>query len=513
MTARPYIPLPPPEPNPPVRVNGHARVPSPHGTAVAYAGPPSPGGSGAAPNLPVPIDYGVVRQLQSRVTETLTRLLTDAANVTPGYRREVAARIGREIIADYAVAMAHAGQPISPAQEQALLDAVVAGMFGAGRLQRLLDDPYVTNVHIIGCDQVLLHHADGSRSRGEPVADSDDELVSMLQVLAMRVAATERQLSESNPELDMQLPDGSRMTVLYKVSPRPIVYIRKHTLFAASLEELRDRYGMIDLLMYRFLVKALEAGANIMVAGLAASGKTTLLRALARTIPAGEPYITLEESRELGLHEAAMPQDENWVISLEALQGHGEYDNNGKRRGEKTLHDMMPITQRLGVRRVIVGETRGREIVPMLRAMTVSRGAMCTIHARQAREVMDSIVQLACSYGNDIGAEQALRMAAQGIDLIVYTTVVDERAIGGGEHRFVSHVIEVGGMRDGRVITTTVFGPGPDGRGVPRHLPERIRDDLMDVGYDPRELIPYIEAGAHNRGSWTRELLTKRVRS
>jgi Flp pilus assembly CpaF family ATPase len=455
------------------------------------------------------VDYAVVRKLHNRVTTALTTLLADAANVTPAYRRELAHRVGREVIAEYSTAMAQAGQPVSPAQENALLDAVVAGMFGAGRLQRLLDDPEITNVHIIGCDQVLLHHANGSRSRGEPVAETDDELISLLQILAMRVAATERQLSEANPELDMQLPDGSRMTVLYKVSPRPIVYIRKHSLFNASLEELRDRWGMIDHLLYRFLTKSLEAGANIMIAGLAGSGKTTLLRALARTIPAGEPYITLEESRELGLHE---PVGTNWVISLEALQGHGEYDNAGKRRGEKTLHDMMPITQRLGVRRVIVGETRGREIVPMLRAMTVSRGAMCTIHARAAREVMDSIVQLACSYGNDMGPEQALRVAAQGIDLIVYTSVVDERAIGGAEHRFVSHVVEVGGMRDDRVVTTTVFGPGPDGRAVPKHLPERIREDLMDVGYDPRELTGYIEAGTQNRGSWSWELNTKRVR-
>jgi pilus assembly protein CpaF len=465
----------------------------------------------AAPLVPKPVelDYAVVRQLHSRVTDKLSRVLTDAANVTPAYRREMAERLGREVIVDYAAGMAHAGQPVSPQEERALLDALVAGMFGAGRLQRLLDDPSITNVHILGCDQVLLHHADGTRSRGEPVADSDDELIGMLQVLAMRVAATERQLSESNPELDMQLPDGSRMTVLYKVSPRPIVYIRKHSLFEASLEELRDRWGMIDLLLYRFLTKALESGANIMIAGLAGSGKTTLLRALARTIPVGEPYITLEESRELGLHE---PPGSNWVISLEALQGHGEYDTGGRRRGEKNLHDMMPITQRLGVRRVIVGETRGREIVPMLRAMTVSRGAMCTIHARQAREVMDSIVQLACSYGTDIGAEQALRMAAQGIDLIVYTAVVDERAIGGAEHRFVSHVVEIGGMRDGQVVTTTVFGPGSDGRAVPRHLPERIREDLLDVGYDLRELTAYIEAGPHNRGAWSRELRTRRSR-
>ncbi|MCP2325346.1 Flp pilus assembly CpaF family ATPase [Hamadaea flava] len=481
----------------PARLNGHATSAVVPVSAAPFAA------------KGVELDYTVVRQLHSRVTDKLSQLLTDSANVTAAYRREMAERLGREVIRDYAAGMAHAGRPVSPQEERALLEALVAGMFGAGRLQRLLDDPTITNVHILGCDQVLLHHADGTRSRGEPVADTDDELISMLQVLAMRVAATERQLSESNPELDMQLPDGSRMTVLYKVSPRPIVYLRKHSLFDASLEQLRDHWGMIDLLLYRFLTKALESGANIMIAGLAGSGKTTLLRALARTIPAGEPYITLEESRELGLHE---PAGSNWVISLEALQGHGEYDTGGRRRGEKNLHDMMPITQRLGVRRVIVGETRGREIVPMLRAMTVSRGAMCTIHARQAREVMDSIVQLACSYGTDIGAEQALRMAAQGIDLIVYTAVVDERAIGGAEHRFVSHVVEVGGMRDGQVVTTTVFGPGPDGRAVPRHLPERIREDLLDVGYDLRELTAYIEAGPHNRGAWSRELHTRRVR-
>ncbi|WP_027342719.1 CpaF family protein [Hamadaea tsunoensis] len=486
----------------PSRLNGHAYAAVTAGPSAVVALPP------VGPP-PVEIDYAVVRQLHTRVSDQLSRLLTESANVTPAYRREMAERLGREVIADYAVGMAHAGKPVSPALERALLDAVVAGMFGAGRLQRLLDDPSITNVHIIGCDQVLLHHADGSRTRGEPVADTDDELITMLQVLAMRVASTERQLSESNPELDMQLPDGSRMTVLYKVSPRPVVYIRKHSLFDATLEELRDKWGMIDLLLHRFLLKALESGANIMIAGLAGSGKTTLLRALARTIPVAEPYITLEESRELGLHE---PVGSNWVISLEALQGHGEYDHAGRRRGERNLHDMMPITQRLGVRRVIVGETRGREIVPMLRAMTVSRGAMCTIHARQAREVMDSIVQLACSYGNDIGADQALRMAAQGIDLIVYTAVVDERAIGGAEHRFVSHVIEVGGMRDDRVVTTTVFGPGADGRAVPRHLPERIRDDLMDAGYDLRELTAYIEAGPHNRGAWARELRTRRSR-
>ncbi|HTF11885.1 MAG TPA: CpaF family protein, partial [Asanoa sp.] len=47
----------------------------------------------------------------------------------------------------------------------------------------------------------------------------------------------------------------------------------------------------------------------------------------------------------------------------------------------------------------------------------------------------------------------------------------------------------------------TVFGPGADGRAIPLHLPERVRDQLMRIGYDARMLTRYIEAGT---GAWRR---------
>jgi pilus assembly protein CpaF len=52
-----------------------------------------------------------------------------------------------------------------------------------------------------------------------------------------------------------------------------------------------------------------------------------------------------------------------------------------------------------------------------------------------------------------------------------------------------------------RISTTTVFGPGADGRAVPMHLPERVRDQLLRVGYDVRILSRYIEA---KTGAWRR---------
>jgi hypothetical protein len=78
--------------------------------------------------------------------------------------------------------------------------------------------------------------------------------------------------------------------------------------------------------------------------------------------------------------------------------------------------------------------------------------------------------------------------------------LADETGIGGRKHRFVASIEEViGTAPGGRIAHTTVFGPGLDGRGAPRHLPERIRDDLARIGYDARQLGPWIEAG---HGAW-----------
>src|SRR5688500_6711125 len=131
-----------------------------------------------------------------------------------------------------------------------------------------------------------------------------------------------------------------------------------------------------------------------MVAGLGGAGKTTLLRAPASEIPSLEPFAVLEESRELGLEKTGRHP---YVMSLETRQGFGESRADGRPRGEISAVDLIPRMLRMSVTRIIVGEVRSREIVPMLQAMTVSQGSMCTIHARQSESVFDRIVELALS--------------------------------------------------------------------------------------------------------------------
>ena len=139
----------------------------------------------------------------------------------------------------------------------------------------------------------------------------------------------------------------------------------------------------------------------------------------------------------------------------------------------------------MNLRRIIVGEVRGPEILPMLEAMSTGDGSLCTIHARTAAHALDRIVTLCLSAGVAMTDTFAYRLTAGSVDFLVHLTLLDESAIGGRKHRFVSQVLEVNGLGESaRPATTTVFGPGVDGRAVPHHRPSCL-GDLVRVGFDP----------------------------
>jgi pilus assembly protein CpaF len=454
------------------------------------------------PPPPVRVDFPTVRLLRDAVAGELSQLFGKAA-VDARQRQLEGERAAARHVRDWVDDQRRAGIPMPVEQERVLLDAVVAELVGLGRLQLLLADPDVVEVHILGHDQVRVEYADGSVANGDPVADSDDELLEVLQTLARR-AGSEKSLSPASPHLSMELPDQhrSRLTAVAWVTPRPHAAIRRHRVMQVDLDDLVG-LGMVSELVRDLLRAAMAADLNIMIAGLGGAGKTTLARALASEISASEPLVVLEDRRELGLHTTGRHP---WAMSMETRQGHGEIDARGRHRGEVALADLIPVSLSLGVLRIIVGEVRGREIVAMLQAMTTSRGSLCTIHARHPASVVDRAVELALTHGEEMTAELAQRMVAGALDLIIYVNIEDETHIGGRKHRYVSHVVEIAGTgQRGQVVTTELFAPGPDGRAVPRHHPERLRDLLRRVGYDSRHLAPYIAAG---EGGWRRPLET-----
>jgi pilus assembly protein CpaF len=371
--------------------------------------------------------------------------------------------------------------------EVAVMRTVENTLWGLGRLQQLLDMTDVEDIHIVGTERPLLRLVDGSVHRGpEPIADSDAELISQLQYVAAHHGGAERSFSPAQPCLNMQLPDGSRLAAMRDVVPHPTVTIRRHRLLDVHLADLVG-LGMLDEQAARFLSALVQARRNVLVTGMPASGKTTLLRAMAREISLAERVATLETEYELGLHR--LPGASPLLVALETRPGSTEIDPViGARAGAITLSDLLHQTLRMSVTRVIVGEVRGAEALPMLEAMNAGMpGSMCTLHAGSAADAMDRLVTAALkAAGHGWSDTFVTRLAAQGIDYVVHLRHLDRAGLV-GRRRFVSEIAEVTDVNEsGAVAMNRVFAasPGDDElRATFRMAPQR-RWPFDEAGVD-----------------------------
>lgn len=446
------------------------------------------------------VDLEVVRRLRNHLADDLAARLHNEPVPDHASRRELGRALLVELITGEARDRVQSGLPPWTVEDEfALSGAVMAALFGLGRLQPLIDNPDIENIEVNGCNDVWLSYADGREERGPAVADTDAELVEAIQLLASHSGEAERSFTTASPRLHMRLDDGSRLAAIAWTTPRPQVVIRRHRVKDVDLDDL-IRLGTLDSVLASFLRAALRAGKNIVVTGLQNAGKTTLIRALANEFHPMERFATVEREYELHLHD--LPERHPRVVALEAREGGGERDGAGGRlAGEVTLAELVTDALRLNLRRIIVGEVRGSEVIPMLEAMSTGDGSLCTVHARSAARALDRIVTLCLSAGIGMTDVFAYRLAAGAIDFVVHINLVDESAVGGRKHRFVSEVLEIDGVGEfGRPTTTAVFLPGPDGRAVPAFAPGCL-SALTRVGFEPALLD-------HVRGTWRGPLLT-----
>ncbi|MDE0804590.1 MAG: ATPase, T2SS/T4P/T4SS family [Acidimicrobiales bacterium] len=433
------------------------------------------------PDASVGVPLDVVHEVHARVGDALTdRHATDSDAGRPRMRVEDERALSRKLIGDElsrlaSRALERGEQPLDEAQEAEVAVAVFDRLHGLGRLQPLLDDPAIRDIHISGHARVWLELRDGRKVRGPAVADSDGELIELVATAARRLGRSERRWDNARPELNMQLPNGDRLHALMAVSGRPVVTIRRHDFSISRLDELVDR-GMVDSTMGEFLRAAVRSKRNLIVAGGTGTGKTTMLRCLINEIDADERLITIEDSLELGLEhfEDLHPDYE----SLEAREA------NTEGVGAFSLSDLVRAGLRMDPQRVIVGEVRGAEVLPMLLAMSQGNdGSMCSIHADSSKGVFGRLAMYAAMTRERLTPEVTNLLVAQAVDLIVHLGWV-------GGHRRITSVREVTGLIEGgQIASNELWTPGPDGGAVPNVPPsDATAAALAGAGFDPRQL-------------------------
>ncbi|MEM4271321.1 MAG: type II/IV secretion system ATPase subunit [Candidatus Pacearchaeota archaeon] len=149
----------------------------------------------------------------------------------------------------------------------------------------------------------------------------------------------------------------------------PLPFKNRHAfLITVQLAQLIS-FGTLSPEMLAYLWLVIQYKGSMLISGGTASGKTSLLNAIAFFIPPEARVVSIEDTRELSLFR------ENWLPSVSRSSvGLGNV-------GEVSLFSLLRASFRQNPDYVIVGEVRGEEASVLFQGMASGHSSIGTIHA------------------------------------------------------------------------------------------------------------------------------------
>jgi len=410
-------------------------------------------------------------QLHRELLEQLNLAALENANETE-LRAEITT-IANEILEEKGIVL-------NRDDRQTLTKELYDEVTGLGPLETLLQDDSVNDILVNGPQQVFVER-DGKLQLSDVVFKDEKHL---LRIIDKIVSAVGRRVDESNPYVDARLADGSRFNAM--VPPIAVdgslVSIRKFKKDKLGIDDLVN-FGAFTEEMAAFLQAAVATRLNIIVSGGTGSGKTTTLNALSSFIDNAERILTIEDTAELQLQQTHVGRMESRPPNVEG-------------KGEVSPRDCLKNALRMRPDRIIVGETRGEEVIDMLQAMNTGHdGSMTTIHANSARDGVSRLENMIAMSGIEMPLKAVRSQISSAVNLIVQASRLQD-----GSRRMTS-ITEITGMEGDVISMQEIFryqrvGLTPENKiighftatGVRSHFSERFRMwgyDLPASIYEP----------------------------
>jgi pilus assembly protein CpaF len=410
--------------------------------------------SSSAPSRRDPVIDELRQRIHHHLIESLGPVLYDKRLSEDDLRRRVHEQLQE--------AMALERSPMSAVDKAKLIQDVSDDILGYGPIDRLLKDEEVSEVMVNGPQSVYVERSGRIEKTNASFVDEPH----LRRIIDKIVSQVGRRIDESTPMVDARLPDGSRVNaVIHPLAiGGPFLTIRK---FAKDPYQIDDliRFGTLNAQSARFLQACVVGRLNVIVSGGTGTGKTTTLNVLSSFIPTDERIVTIEDAKELQLHQ-------DHVLAMEARPA------NIEGKGLVAIRDLVRNALRMRPDRVVVGECRGGEALDMLQAMNTGHdGSITTIHSNSPRDTLSRIETMTLMAGFDLPIRAIREQMASALDLIVHLTRLRDGT------RRITHVTEVQGM-EGDVITLQDVYLFDFGMGIDEH--GRFKGHLKATGVRPK---------------------------
>jgi flagellar protein FlaI len=276
---------------------------------------------------------------------------------------------------------------VTPEQHAALKYLLVRNKLGMGALEPLLRDPHIEDISCSGVGSLFIEHKIFKALKSNISFETHEELDVFVLRMAERIG---KPVTYRNPIVDATLLDGSRINIVFgsDVSRQGSNFtIRKFTATPLSIIDVTNSGG-IDYTMAAYLTLMVAEGMNIFVSGETASGKTTLLNALAAFVPADAKIVSIEDTPEFQVPHP------NWI--REVVRGSLSADGDGV-----TMFNLLKAALRQRPNLIVVGEIRGEEGLVAFQAMQTGHAVMATFHASTVEKLIQRLT------GNPINVPKA----------------------------------------------------------------------------------------------------------
>lgn len=288
-------------------------------------------------------------------------------------------------------------------EPDALSKDVVQETLGVGPLEELLADDSVREIAVARYDRIFVER-EGMLTLA-PKWFSSPEAVERVLGRMLQRAGRGRDLDAARGNgmlVEARVENGLILTAaLPPMAARgPALTIRRPRREAVRLGDLVGQ-GLLSQGMADFLELAVKARRNIAVSGPAASGRSTLVTALARAADEGERIVSVEESEELDLGDGP------WIPLVGG-------------RGQKS-RDALNNALRLKPERLVVGDVRGAEALDLIGALAGGcDGCVCAVQAGSPRDAVSRLAAMARLAPEAPPAEALAEELTRGLHVIVH---------------------------------------------------------------------------------------------